>query len=259
MMSDSIAIAASGLKAEEMNLNRIANDLANLNTNNYKSSKLKFDDVMYQSINSKDPLFQGVNYAKIGLGTAITGSSKDFTPGALKTTANWNDVAINGDGFYQVMLNDGNTAYTRASTLTIDKDHYLTTDSGLRLMDNIQVPEDFVKITIQKNGDIQALLPDDTEPQLLGNIKLAKFMNTNGLTPIGEGLYTQTDDSGEPIIDNPGQSGLGELIQGEVEASNVDMVDSLMQLTMAQRIYQINAKALQVADEMEKETNEIRG
>lgn len=257
-MSDSIAIAASGLKAEQMNLNRLANDLANLNTNNYKASTLKFDDVLYQSVDKPESLFSGRNHTKIGLGTAITHSAKDFTPGPLKSTANWNDVAINGDGFFQVILADGNLAYTRASTLRVDNDHYLSTDHGLRLSDNLQIPEDFVKITIHKNGDIEAVLPDDTEPQFLGRLKLAKFMSAEQLNPLGEGLYRQTEEFGDPLIDTPGQSGLGELIQGQIETSNVDMVSSLMQLTLAQRNYQINAKALQIADEMEKEINEIR-
>lgn len=258
-MSDAMSIAASGLKAEEFNLNRIANDLANLNTNNYKATKLQFEDILYQPIDGGRQLFQSQHSARLGLGTAIASSQKDFTPGPLKATTNWNDVAINGQGFYQVMLADGSSAYTRASTLSIDKDHYLTTHDGLRLYDNIQVPEDFVKITVQKNGDVEVLLPDATEPQLLGTIHLAKFMSAEQLNPVGEGLYQQTEQSGDPILDNPGQSGLGELVQGEVEASNVDMVSSLMQLTMAQRVYQINAKALQIADEIEKETNEIRG
>ncbi|MCC5792168.1 MAG: flagellar hook-basal body complex protein [Legionellaceae bacterium] len=257
-MSDAMSIAASGLKTEELNLDRIANDLANLNTNNYKASKLQFEDIMVQQIQSTNALFMAGNSAKIGLGTAIYGSSKDFSPGPLKATANWNDVGINGQGFFQILREDGSSAFTRASSLTIDKERYLCTADGSRLYDGIQIPEDFVKITIQKNGDVEAILPNEQEPQLLGNIKLAKFMSPEQLNPLGSGIYSETEESGPALMDYPGQSGLGELLQGQVEASNVDMVNSLMQLTMAQRIYQINAKALQIADELEKETNEIR-
>ncbi len=258
-MSDAMSIAASGLKAEEFNLTRISSDLANLNTNNYKATRIQFEDVLYQQINGKESIFSPVNGSKLGLGTAVFSTSKDFSPGPLKATANPLDVAINGQGFFQVMTNDGNTAYTRSSSLKIDKDRYLCTSDGLRLFDNIQIPEGIEKLIIQNNGDVEIQMPDEQNSEILGNIKLAKFMTPENLNPLGNGLYTETEASGQAIIDTPGQSGLGSLSQGQVEASNVDMVNSLMQLTMAQRIYQINSKALQVADEMEKETNEIRG
>jgi len=258
-MSDAITIAASGLKAEEFNLDRIASNMANLNTNNYKATQLQFADLVYQPIQGfNQPSDAGLS-GKIGFGAAIIGTSKDFKPGPLKTTANWNDVAINGRGFYQILMEDGQLAYTRSSSLTLDKDRYLSTSEGQRLNDSIQVPEDYVKLTVQKNGDVYVVLPDEQQPQLLGSIKLAKFMNPDQLEPVGNGLYKESDQSGRAWVDRPGESGLGELAQGQIESSNVDMVDSIMQLTMAQRIYQINAKALQIADEMEKETNEIRG
>jgi flagellar basal-body rod protein FlgG len=143
--------------------------------------------------------------------------------------------------------------------LSIDADRYLCTHDGQRLSDNIQIPEDFEKITIKANGDVEAIVPDDNEPQLLGSIKLAKFINPETLTTLGSGVYITSEDTADPIIDEPGKSGLGELAQHHIENSNVDMVNSLMQLTLAQRIYQINARAMQIADEMEKLTNEIRG
>lgn len=257
-MSDALSIAASGLKAEEYYIDKIANDLANLNTPNYKASKLSFEDVLYQNINGEDPLFNNQPNAKLGLGTAVYKSGKDFSTGPLKSTNNWNDVAINGAGFYQVINSDGNIAYSRNSTLSIDADHYLSTQEGLRLADNIQVPDDFTKLTIQTNGDVEVIVSDDPEPQLLGTIQLAKFMNPETLNPVGAGIYTPTDESGDPLTDNPGSSGLGSLAQNQIEGSNVDMVSSLMQLTMAQRVYQLNAKAVQIADELEKLTNEIR-
>lgn len=257
-MSDALAIAASGLKSEEYYIDKIANDLANLNTNNYKATKLSFEDVLYQNINGATPLFQNQSNTKIGLGTAVYSTSKDFSTGPLKPTNNWNDVAIDGSGFFQVVNSDGNMVYTRNSSLAIDNDRYLATKDGLRLADNIQIPEDFVEITIQKNGDVEATLNDEPEPQLLGTIKLAKFLDPEALNPLGSGLYNTTEQTGDAIIDSPGNSGMGLLLQKEVEGSNVDMVNSLMQLTMAQRVYQLNAKAVQIADELEKMTNEIR-
>lgn len=248
-MSDAMAIAASGLKAEEFYLDKIANDLANLNTASYKASQLSFEDVLYQNIDSQN--------TSIGLGTAIVNSTKDFSMGPLKPSTNWNEVAINGAGFYQVITGDGAIAYTRNSNFSLDEEGYLS-QNGLRLADNIQVPDDFTQITIKPNGEVEALVNDETEPQLLGTIQLAKFINPNSLNPIGSGLYLASEHSGSPIIDNPESTGLGRLAQYQTEGSNVDMVYSLMQLTMTQRIYQLNAKALQIADELEKLTNEIR-
>lgn len=257
-MSDALSIAVSGLKAEEFYIDKIANDLANLNTPNYKASKLVFEDVLYQNINGDNPLFNNQPSAKLGLGTAVYKSGKDFSTGPLKSTNNWNDVAINGTGFFQVINHDGNIVYSRNSSLSIDNDRYLTTQDGLRLADNIQIPDEFSKLTIQANGDVEVTLADEPEPQLLGTIQLAKFINPETLNPIGAGIYTPTDESGDPLTDNPGSSGLGILAQNQIEGSNVDMVASLMQLTMAQRVYQLNAKAVQIADELEKLTNEIR-
>jgi len=258
-MSNAISIAASGLKTEAYYLDKIANDLANLNTPSYKATTLTFEDMVYTNINGDNPLFSHQQAIKIGLGSAVIKSGKDFSPGPLKPSTNWNDVAITGAGFYQVITAEGNIAFSRNSTLSIDSDRYLCARDGQRLADNIQVPEDFEKITIKSNGDVEAIVPDDSEPQLLGSIKLAKFINPETLNPLSAGLYTTTDETADPIVDEPGSSGIGELAQHQIENSNVDMVNSLMQLTMTQRIYQINAKAVQIADEMEKLTNEIRG
>lgn len=257
-MSDALTIAASGLKSEEYYINNIANDLANINTNNYKASKLTFEDVLYKDIHATRPFFHNQNSAQIGLGTSIYKISKDFSNGPLKSTNNWNDVAIDGHGFFQVINTDGNIVYTRNSSLRIDNDRYLATQDGLRLADNIQIPEDINDIKILNNGDVEATLNDDSEPQLLGTIQLAKFMEPEALHALGAGLYHSTEQTGEPIIDNPGNSGMGILQQKHVEGSNVDMVNSLMQLTIAQRVYQLNAKAVQIADELEKMINEIR-
>jgi flagellar basal-body rod protein FlgG len=245
-MSDALVIAASGLKSEDYLINALANDIANLNTPNYKASKLIFEDVLYR------------HNPSIGLGARILETKKDFSNGPLKPTDQWNNVAIEGPGFFQVINNDGDRLYTRNSILTIDEDHYLATSDGLRLEDAIQIPDEFVSIIIQKNGDVEALIPDNSEPQYLGTIRLAQFLNPEELTPIGSGLYQLNTRSGDPIVDIPGLAGIGQLLQKHIESSNVDMVSSLMQLTMAQRVYQMNAKTMQIADEMEKIINEIR-
>lgn len=257
-MSNALAIAASGLKTQQFQIDKIANDLANLNTPNYKANKLIFEDVLYENINGTNPLSNNQEHAKLGLGTAVYKSATDFSTGPLKPSTNWQDVAINGPGFFQVITKDGSIAYTRNSSLSIDQDHYLATQDGLRLADNIQIPEDYTKVTIKSNGEVEVLVASETEPQILGNIQLAKFLNPEQLNPLGSGLYAATEEAGEVSIDNPDSNGLGPLMQNQMEGSNVDMVHSLMQLTMAQRIYQLNAKAVQIADELEKLTNEIR-
>ncbi|WP_347251586.1 flagellar hook-basal body complex protein [Legionella sp.] len=257
-MSDAFAIAASGLKTEEYYIDKIANDLANLNTPNYKASKITFTDVLYQNIHGTSTI-QNQATAQLGAGTAIYKITKDFSKGPLKPSDDWHNIAIDGSGFLQVIHPDGNISYTRDSTLIIDDDRYLATQDGLRLADNIQIPEGFVAISIQKNGDVEAIMLDEPEPQFLGTIKLAQFLNPEALNPIGNGLYNPTEQTGEPIIDAPDTNGMGSLLQKQIEQSNVDMVNSLMQLTLAQRVYQLNAKAIQIADELEKTTNEIRG
>ncbi|ARG96969.1 flagellar hook-basal body protein [Legionella micdadei] len=257
-MSDAFAIAASGLKSEEYYIDKIANDLANLNTPNYKASKIIFTDILYQNITGSSPNYQTQAQSKLGLGTAIYKITKDFSTGSLKPSDDWHNIAIDGNGFLQVINSEGNISYTRNSTLITDEDRYLATQDGLRLVDNIQIPEDYIEVRIQKNGDVEAILPDEPEPQLLGTIKLAKFINPEALDPIGTGLYNTTDQAGEPIIDIPGNSGMGSLLQKQIEQSNVDMVSALMQLTLAQRVYQLNAKAVQITDELERITNEIR-
>ncbi|RAP36949.1 hypothetical protein B1207_05830 [Legionella quinlivanii] len=255
-MSDALSIAASGLKSEEYFIDKIANDIANLNTPNYKASKLSFADVLYQNVDSNHSMRQ--SGIKIGLGTAITKSTKDFSQGPLKAGTNWNDLAIDGEGFFQVLQTDGSLAYTRSSSFSIDSERYLCTADGLRLADSIQIPEDSQSIVIQKNGDVEIMSSEDAEPQLVGTISLARFMDPGRLDPYGAGLFHATADSGDPIIDNPGNSGMGQVLQKQIEASNVDMVTSLMQLTMAQRVYQLNAKTVQIADELEKMINELR-
>ncbi|MBA3537481.1 MAG: flagellar hook-basal body complex protein [Tatlockia sp.] len=257
-MSNALTIAASGLKSQEYYIDKIAHDLANLNTPNYKATKITFADQLYQNIDGNRSPFHNQNGAKIGLGASVYKTGKDFSKGPLKPTNNWSDVAIDGNGFFQVIANDGNISYTRNSTFSVDEDHFLATQDGLRLAENIQIPADYTEITIKSTGDVEATIGDDSTPQLLGTIRLAKFLDPDSLNPAGAGLYNITEQSGEPIVDNPGSSGLGSLIQKQIEGSNVDMVNSLMQLTLAQRIYQLNAKAVQIADELEKLTNELR-
>lgn len=238
-MSDALNIAASGLYADQSYLDKISHDLANLNTNNYKASKLAFTDML-------------------DLGTTIRSQSLDFSPGPLKPSNQWQDVAINGDGFFQVMDSEGKLLYTRNSTLSIDAEGYLATQDGLRLSDQILIPEQALAISINKTGAVEATLHEGSQPVPLGHIKLAKFVDIQALQPLGDGLY-QAKEEAQPLIDTPGTMGLGVILQHQIEASNVDLLSTLTALSLAERSYQLNARALQIADEIEKITNNLGG
>lgn len=255
-MSNAFAIASSGLKTEEFFIDKLANDMANLNTPNYKSTHLVFADAVSQNQTTHAHGNSREN-AQFGLGSYITQTNKNFSPGPLKPGNNWSDVAIAGNGFFQVERDDGQSFYTRSSQLSIDEDHYLTA-GGYRLSDNIRIPTETVNIEIKKNGEVKVQLPNETQAESLGSIKLTRFMNPEHLTSLDSGLYEASEDCGEAISDAPDSNGLGALLQNQIENSNVDMVSTLMQLTMAQRIYQLNARAIQIVDDMEKMINELR-
>ncbi|MFZ9036318.1 MAG: flagellar hook-basal body protein [Francisellaceae bacterium] len=252
-MSDALSIAAAGMRSQQSELDLISNDLANMNTSNYKATSVNFADIMTVDATHLD----GKN--NIGDGVKVASTEKDFTPGEIKVTNDYRDIAINGDGFFEVSLSDGSLAYTRSSTIKPDSDGYLSTGDGHRLSDNIQIPSDALGYRIAADGEVTATLQNQTQALRLGKITLSKFLNPSSLSAIGNGLYLPSKDSGQPYSDDPGKSGLGLLQQGATEASNVDMVDEMMNLTMAQRAYQLNAKVAQIADEMDKETNELRG
>lgn len=247
-MSNALAIAASGLKVHDRYIDSLAHDLANLNTNNYKTAVLRFGAEM--DATQKAGLHN--------LGVRIMGTDRDFSKGPLKPTDSALDVAIDGEGFFQVETEDGTMAFTRTSTLMLDSEGYLAAADGLRLADNIQVPPDHASLVIHKNGEVEITRTEAGEPELLGTIQLARFQNPQALHAVHAGLWQATPDSGDALIDNPGSGGNGELLQKTIEGSNVDMVSTLMQLTMAQRVYQLNAKAIQVADELEKTINALR-
>ncbi|QDQ39630.1 flagellar hook-basal body complex protein [Legionella geestiana] len=247
-MSNALAIAASGLKVHDRYIDSLAHDLANLSTNNYKATTLRFGAEM-DATQKAGPH---------NLGVRIMGTDSDFSKGPLKPTDSSLDVAIDGEGFFQVEDADGTVAFTRTSTLMLDSEGYLATADGLRLAESIQVPPDHASLVIHKNGEVEITRSDTDAPELLGTIQLARFQNPQALHALHAGVWQATPDSGDALIDNPGSGGNGELLQKTVEGSNVDMVNTLMQLTMAQRVYQLNAKAIQVADELEKTINALR-
>lgn len=253
-MMRSLNTAATGMAAQQQNLDTIANNLANVNTTGFKAQRAEFQDLMYQNIrvsggssggSAKQPLAM-----QIGLGTQFAATGSNFAEGALQATGKPLDLAVAGDGFFKVELPNGTTAYTRDGSFKINASGELVTNDGYALQPNITVPAGATSVTISQNGTISAKVPGQDDPQDLGTIKLTVFPNPAGLTRIGQNLYTGGGSSGDPAEKNPGEDGAGQLQSGFLEGSNVEIVVEMVRMISAQRAYEINSKAIQTADDM---------
>ncbi|WP_028585495.1 flagellar basal-body rod protein FlgG [Desulfogranum mediterraneum] len=250
----SLWTATTGMSAQNLNMDVIANNLANVSTSGFKRSRADFQDLLYQimkvpgsptSDDTKSPT--GI---QVGLGVKTAAVAKVFTEGDLIQTDNELDVAIEGKGFFQVDLPNGNTAYTRAGNFKLDGDGRMTTSDGYPLQPEIVIPEGANQITISETGVVSAILDDDTESTELGNIDLATFINDAGLVAIGRNLFRETESSGTATIGTPGSDGYGQLLQGFVENSNVNLVEELAHMITAQRAFEVNSKVVSTADQM---------
>lgn len=261
-MIRSLYTAATGMEAQQLNLDNTANNLANVSTAGFKKSRLDFQDLLYQTIRTAGATqAQGVQIPtgiQVGLGTKPGASQKIFTPGDMQQTGNDLDVAIEGDGFFQVRLPSGDLAYTRDGSFKKDGDGKLVTSDGYAVEPAITIPADAKDITIGEDGTVTASIQGQAEPQPCGNIELVKFMNPAGLMSEGRNLYSSTVASGEPITGTPGQDGLGKLSSGYIEMSNVKVVEEMVNLITAQRAYEVNSKSIQTADEMLNIANNLR-
>jgi flagellar basal-body rod protein FlgG len=256
-MLDSLYIGATGMAAQQTNVDTISNNLANVNTPTYKKTRVVFEDLLIQETGRAGGTDASAA-AVVGAGTALASSGKIFTDGDLKQTQNPLDVAIRGRGFLEVVLPDGSSGYTRSGTLQAGRDGVLATSDGTPLKAAIQVPPDAKDIVIDANGRVTVALPGQTDRDEIGQLELVNFVNPAGLKPIGENLYAATDKSGDPSIGKPGDEGFGTLAQGFLESSNVKLVDELISLIVAQRAYQLNAKIVQASDEMLGISNNLR-
>jgi len=252
--------AAAGMESQQLNLDVISNNLANVNTTGFKKSKIEFEDLLYQTTaapgaeqGSGNQLPTGI---QIGHGSKVVATSRIFTNGELSQTGEQLDVAINGDGFFEVQMPDGTTAYTRAGSLKTDSSGRITTSDGLPLAGGFQaVPAGTTNITIASTGMVTYTTSGGTTNF---QVQLARFINPNGLESMGANLYTETPASGAPQLGNPGSNGYGSLQQGSLEMSNVQIVEEMVNLIMAQRAYEVNSKAVQAADEMLQQGNNLR-
>lgn len=257
-MIDALYIGETGLTSQQRQLDVISNNLANVNTNGFKKSRVDFKDVLYRTINQSTQLI-GLNSSghKIGSGTAISSTEKIFSGGDLKATAKDLDFAINGSGFFEVEIEDGAFAYTRNGALRVNSDGLLATSDGDILSDTIQVPIDARSIAVNQSGEVFADIPDENDLISIGQISLVNFINPAGLDPVGNNLLLATDKSGDPIDGIPGENGLGTLQQGFLETSNVQLTEEIVNLVLAQQAFQLNARVVQAADELMSITNDL--
>ena len=253
-MINSLWISKTGMEAQQMQLDVISNNLANVSTNGFKKSHAVFEDLMYQNLrqvgsatNEQANLPTGL---QVGLGVRTVATSRNFSQGNLQQSNNNLDVAIQGNGFFQVTMPDGTLGYTRDGAFQIDNGGRLVTSSGLLVAGGITVPANATNVIIGQDGAVSASIPGTVAPQSIGTITTATFINPAGLEPKGQNIYTESAASGQPTVGAPNANGLGPLMQGFVETSNVNVVQELVTMIQTQRAYEMNSKAIQTSDQM---------
>ncbi len=261
-MIRSLFIAATGMEAQKLNIDVIANNLANVNTTGYKRSRADFQELMYEEIKTPGAASaEGVQLPsgiQLGLGVRPVAVQKVFEQGDFTPTGNPLDMVIEGDGFFQVIKPDGEIAYTRAGAFKLDSEGRIVTSDGYPMEPEITIPSDTLEITIGSDGRISVTQPGSTTPTEIGQIEIARFSNPGGLSSIGKNLFEETASSGVPTTGTPGTEGLGTIQQGFIELSNVNIVDEMVQMIVSQRAYEINSKAVQAADDMLQIANNLR-
>ncbi|MBV9881225.1 MAG: flagellar basal-body rod protein FlgG [Gemmatirosa sp.] len=260
-MNPALRAAATGMMAQQTRTEVISNNLANVNTTGFKRSRAQFEDLLYQTMQGASvvgqPESQTQPAVQVGRGTRLVGVTRLHTQGALETTNRPLDVAIEGEGFLQVQLSGGQTAYTRDGTLQISDQGVLVTSQGYAITPNIKIPSDSTGITISSTGIVSATRGQSTQPEELGRIELARFSNPAGLQAQGENLYAATASSGEAVTGFPQEDGFGRTVQGAVESSNVEIVQEMVDMITAMRAYEINSKAIKNSEEMLEIANNL--
>ena len=249
--------AATGMDAQQRKIDTTANNIANVNTTGFKSSRAEFQELLTQQIRPAGQ-GQGPVGVDVGLGVKTAATTKSFSQGALEATENPLDVAIEGAGFFQVQNPQGELLYTRAGNFKVNQDGELVTSEGMRLVPNVVVPQDATSISIERNGTISVMLPGDTQPVEVGQLELATFTNPAGMKGLGRNLFAPTQASGDAMIARPGERGTGELSQGFLEGSNVQIVTEMIDMIVSQRAYEINSKVIRTADEMLRSVTNLR-
>ncbi len=261
-MIKAMRTAATGMVAQQMNVDNIANNLANVNTTGFKQTKIEFQDVLYQNLRragTASALGTEVPTGlSIGYGTRASATVRSFSEGNLTPTGNPLDLAIDGDGFFQVQMPDGTTGYTRDGAFKISGDGQVVTSEGYFVLPQMSVPEGSTAISVGTDGTVEVMVAGQQDPVQIGQIELARFVNPAGMLAIGRNILTPTRASGDPVTDVPTQSGLGQIDQGYLEMSNVKVVDEMVNMIVAQRAYEMNSKAIQTADDMAGIANNLK-
>lgn len=264
MSTRALRTAASGMYAQQINIEVISNNIANINTTSFKKNKADFQDLMYQEVHinpltSSTPGVEETSTAKIQIGNGVkpAAASKIFIQGDITTTNNQLDLAIQGDGFFQVRKADGAFLYTRDGSLKINADGKFVTNGGNILEPGFSISDNVQSITVNKDGSVIGHEASGNAVPL-GNIELVRFMNNSGLISVGDNLYQETTASGTPIKGTPGDQGFGEIHQGFLESSNVDIVEEMISMIAAQRAYEINSKTVKTVEEMMTMANNLK-
>lgn len=253
-MNKALWVAKTGLEAQQSRMSVISNNLANVNTTGFKRDRASFEDLLYQNVrqvgaqsSQNTRLPTGL---QLGTGVRTVATEKIHTLGNIVQTGNSMDVAVQGRGFLQVLQPDGNIAYSRDGALKLDETGQLVTSNGYVVQPAITVPSNATSVTIGSDGVVSALVPGSTSPTQLGSIQLADFINPTGLQAIGQNLFQESASSGAPTTGTPGLNGLGSVVQGALETSNVNVVEELVNMIETQRAYEMNSKAIQTTDRM---------
>ena len=254
MSTFAMHVAKTGLNSQQLKMQVIANNLANVNTTGFKADRTNFESLLYQILRgagentSEDTsLTSGLS---VGTGTRLLNTSKLYTQGSLINTGNSLDISIEGDGFFQILLPDGRVGYTRSGVFSRNAEGTVVTASGYTVQPEMTIPPEALSITVAADGIVSVQMPGEVEAQEVGQLTLADFPNRQGLQPNGESMLIETPASGEPIIANPFQEGMGRLVQGSVESSNVNVVQELVDMIETQRAYEVSSKAISSVDEM---------
>ncbi len=261
-MIRSLFIAATGMEAQKLNIDVIANNLANVNTTGFKKSRADFQEMIYQGIKAAGAASaegtQVPSGIQIGLGVKPASVQKIFQQGDFISTGNSLDLVIEGDGFFQILKPDGEIAYSRAGAFKLDSEGRIVNSDGYSIEPSITIPPNTLNITISSDGTVSVLQSGSATPVEIGQIELAQFINPGGLKAIGKNLFVLTGSSGEPTTTNPGTEGLGTIAQGFIELSNVNVVEEMINMIVSQRAYEINSKVVQASDEMLQIANKIK-
>ncbi len=253
-MPSALHIAKTGLDAQQTRMAVISNNLANVSTTGFKKSRPEFQDLLYETVNQpgaassqNTELPSGL---MLGAGVRTVATGKIFTQGSVSQTDNSLDMAIEGRGLFRILMPDGSTAYTRDGSFSMNSQGQLVTSSGFQLDPAISIPAESLSVTIGKDGTVSALVAGSNAPTQVGSVQLADFINPQGLQAVGENLYKETVSSGSPQSGTPGLNGVGTLLQGNLEGSNVNVVEELVNMIETQRSYEMNSKAIKTVDEM---------